>query len=116
MDGREVRPEFVISRRLRAYSGQIDPFDGDKSVWPARRGAKRDAVASGKLRNDADGPICPTGCDIGIIGKDKYAGQFCLLQALHLACDTGHHHARRASSGAKIAPVKWLYLAGTCSS
>ena len=35
-------------------------FDGARSVHSARRVAQRDACASGKRRNDADGPIWPT--------------------------------------------------------
>ena len=38
----------------------IDPSDGVKSARSARRGAQRDAGASGKRRNDADGRIWPT--------------------------------------------------------
>ncbi len=38
----------------------IDSFDGVKSVQPGRRGAPRDAGASGKRRNAPDGRIWPT--------------------------------------------------------
>jgi hypothetical protein len=38
----------------------INPFDGVKSGQSGRRGAQRDAGASGKRRNAPDGRIWPT--------------------------------------------------------
>jgi hypothetical protein len=47
-------------RMTRALHPQIETFDGIKSVQSARRKAKHDASASGKLCNDAGGLIWST--------------------------------------------------------
>jgi len=38
----------------------METFDGGKPAHLARRGGQRDAIASGKHRNDADGSVFPT--------------------------------------------------------
>jgi hypothetical protein len=53
----------IAARRgenLERFSVDRAQFDGSKSARSARRGAQRDAGASGKRRNAAEGPICPT--------------------------------------------------------
>ena len=42
------------------FSAGRGQFDGSKPVRPDRRGARHDAIASGKHRNAAGGPIRPT--------------------------------------------------------
>ncbi|MEP5026238.1 MAG: hypothetical protein ABJS32_08720 [Anderseniella sp.] len=51
----------------------IDPVDGAKSVHSGRRGARRDAGASGKRRNAPDGRIWPTGGRFFALAGRRYA-------------------------------------------
>ena len=53
-------------------------FDGGNPVHSARRCAQRDAIASGKRRNDADGAVFPTQESlITLKYLSKRAGSFC---------------------------------------
>ena len=54
MDHRPDTKRTVILDRDQSI---LNRFDGARSVHSVRRVAQRDACASGKRRNDADGPI-----------------------------------------------------------
>ena len=60
--------------------------------FPVRRGARRDAIASGERRNAAGAPIRPTE------GRP--------VASLRVFADAGHRHAKRAYPRGKIIPVK----------
>ena len=57
----------------RALSINTESFDGDESVQPGRRGAQRDAGASGKRRNAPDGRMRPTGGRLLAPAEHRYA-------------------------------------------
>ena len=53
-------PKPYFSQPVIPNLVDINSSHGGKSARPGRRGAKRDAGASGERRNEPGGPICPT--------------------------------------------------------
>ena len=94
----------------------MESFDGGKPVHSARRGAQRDAIASGKRCNAADGPVFPTITRIiTLIYLNKMAGSFCPPPASACAYGAGHHCAQPSLLANKSYTVKCFHLSLMCS-
>ena len=88
----------------------VDPSDGVKSARSARRGAQRDAGASGKRRNDADGRICPTEGRIFAPAGLRY-GPLVVSQSV-AEQETQQLLARLAQVAQRLRPQPYWYTQG----
>jgi hypothetical protein len=77
---------------------KMKQFDGNKSVFKGRRGAPRDAFASGKR----------LGAALGTDLTHRRPGAFDPWTSSHAFADAMHRHAARSSPRGKIVPVKWF--------